>query len=89
VATKWEEQGIELRVADVNKESHEKLVDMLRGVDILVSVVAAEAIESQRPLFAAAKDAGVQRVVPSEFATPAEPGVMNLMDLVSLPFTNK
>jgi hypothetical protein len=55
----------------------------LLGVDVLVSVVSITAIHVERPLFAAAKDAGVKRVVPSDFIFAAEPGVLNVVDLVS------
>jgi hypothetical protein len=75
---------VELFEMDVTKDSEEQLVQKLQGVDIIVSVVAAEALETQRPLFRAAKKAGVKRVVPSDFATPAPEGVMLLHDTFSV-----
>jgi hypothetical protein len=74
--------NIELYQLDVNKDREEDIIQNLRGVDILVSVVAAHAIESQRPLFKAAKAAGVKRVVPSDFSTPTDEGIMSLHDRV-------
>jgi uncharacterized protein YbjT (DUF2867 family) len=84
-ADKWKKQGVELRILDVNRASEEEIVKTLQGVDILLSGVSAEAIDAQRPLFAAAaKVPGIQRVIPSDFGTPCPPGVMDLQDQVSL-----
>lgn len=61
----WQERGVELRSADIN--SVEELVPALEGTDYLVSCVPLYATESQYPLIYAAKAAGVERFVPSEF----------------------
>lgn len=61
----WQERGVELRSADIN--SVEELVPALQGTDYLVSCVPLYATESQYPLIYAAKAAGVERFVPSEF----------------------
>ena len=45
----------------------EALVPALRGTDYLVSCVPLYATESQMPLIFAAKEAGVERFVPSEY----------------------
>lgn len=76
--------GVQLLELDVTKDSEESLVQKLQGVDVIVSVVTAttDALESQKPLFKAAKTAGVKRVVPSDFGTPAPNGVMLLNDMV-------
>lgn len=63
--TDWQERGVELRSADIN--SVEDLVPALVGTDYLVSCVPLYATESQYPLIYAAKAAGVERFVPSEF----------------------
>lgn len=63
--TDWQERGVELRSADIN--SVEELVPALQGTDYLVSCVPLYATESQYPLIYAAKAAGVERFVPSEF----------------------
>jgi hypothetical protein len=67
----------------VNNDPEEKIVEALQGVDILLSVTAAIALEVQRPLFAAAaKVPSIKRVIPSDFGTLCPPGVMSLQDRV-------
>jgi hypothetical protein len=80
----WKLQGVEEKVIDVGAASHIDLVRLLKGVDIIVSLVAAFALETQVPLFAAAKDAGVKRVVPSDFGPSYPPGRLYIGDRVSL-----
>jgi hypothetical protein len=46
---------------------HSELIPALEGTDFLVSCVPLFATESQYPLIWAAKEAGVERFVPSEF----------------------
>jgi hypothetical protein len=79
---KFAAQGIETRIIDVNTASHEDLVRILESVDVLVSFVGLGGFESQKPLFKAAKDAGVGRVVPSDFGPACGPGVMHVQDEV-------
>lgn len=55
---------------------------MLAGVDILISVIRCEVTLAQKRLFAAAKEAGVKLVIPSDFATPGARGVRQLHDEV-------
>jgi uncharacterized protein YbjT (DUF2867 family) len=61
----WRAQGVEIRTADVT--DHVELIPALEGTDYLVSCVPYSATESQYPLIWAAKEAGVERFVPSEF----------------------
>jgi uncharacterized protein YbjT (DUF2867 family) len=61
----WLARGAEVRNADVT--SHAELIPALEGTDYLVSCVPYSATESQYPLIWAAKEAGVERFVPSEF----------------------
>lgn len=61
----WLARGVEVRSADVT--AHSELIPALRGTDYLVSCVPYSATESQYPLIWAAKEAGVERFVPSEF----------------------
>src|SRR5512137_421791 len=61
----WLARGVEVRSADVT--AHNELIPALRGTDYLVSCVPYSATESQYPLIWAAKEAGVERFVPSEF----------------------
>ncbi|KAL1745252.1 hypothetical protein HDZ31DRAFT_73709 [Schizophyllum fasciatum] len=75
-------RGVEILVCgDYTKATHDELVKLLAGTDILISTIHALALEAQRPLFAAAKEAGVQRVVPDDFASHAPPGVMFMNDI--------
>ena len=62
---RWRNQGVEIRSADVT--DHSELIPALEGTDYLVSCVPLFATESQYPLIWAAKEAGVERFVPSEF----------------------
>lgn len=73
-------RGVEVRTADVHSDSVETLKEALSGVDVLISVVTAEAILAQKPLLAAAKEAGVKRVIPCDFGTPGVRGVRDLHD---------
>jgi len=61
----WVARGVEVRSADVT--DHGELIPALEGTDYLVSCVPLFATESQYPLIWAAKEAGVERFVPSEF----------------------
>lgn len=61
----WEQQGVTILRAETNDASD--LIPVLKGTDYLVSCVPFTATESQYPLIWAAKEAGVERFVPSEF----------------------
>lgn len=61
----WIARGVEVRTADVTDCND--LVPALEGTDYLVSCVPLFATESQYPLIWAAREAGVERFVPSEF----------------------
>lgn len=61
----WQRRGVVVRSADVT--DHASLIPALEGTDYLVSCVPLFATESQYPLIWAAKEAGVERFVPSEF----------------------
>ncbi|PIL32964.1 hypothetical protein GSI_05082 [Ganoderma sinense ZZ0214-1] len=72
-------RGAEIRTGDLN-DGLESLKQTLAGADILVSAVIAWAISQQRDLILAAKEVGVQRVVPCDFGTPGATGVRALFD---------
>ena len=74
--------GIEIREGDVT-DDYEKLKEHLQGVDILISAVNARVVGQQREIFRAAKEVGVQRVVPCDWATPGAKGVRVIADIVS------
>jgi uncharacterized protein YbjT (DUF2867 family) len=61
----WTARGVEIRTADVTDCND--LIPALEGTDYLVSCVPLTATESQYPMIWAAKEAGVERFVPSEF----------------------
>lgn len=61
----WQARGVSIRHADVT-DCH-SLIPALEGTDYLVSCVPLTATESQYPLIWAAREAGVERFVPSEF----------------------
>ncbi|KAL1672885.1 hypothetical protein EV122DRAFT_223816 [Schizophyllum commune] len=78
----FQERGAEVLVhPDLSKASHDELVTLFKGTDILVSAITAYLLETQRPLFAAAKEAGVKRVVPCDWSSHAPPGGMLLQDM--------
>ena len=62
---RWRANGVEVKFADAT--DHAELIPALRGTDYLVSCVPINATESQYPLIWAAREAGVERFVPSEF----------------------
>ncbi|KAI0740575.1 NAD-P-binding protein [Earliella scabrosa] len=72
--------GVEIREGDVT-DDYEKLKAAVKGVDILISAVYALVIPFQRDIFRAAKEAGVKRVVPCDFATPGAKGVRSYHDI--------
>lgn len=61
----WRQAGAKIIEADVTQ--HNELIPALRGTDYLVSCVPYAATESQYALIYAAREAGVERFVPSEF----------------------
>lgn len=62
----------------------EALVDQLRGIDVLISCITWEHLDQQKPWIEAAKEAGVQRFVPSEWVGPAPRGVIDIKDKACL-----
>lgn len=62
---RWQERGVKLIEADV--ASHASLIPALQGTDYLVSCAPYAATESQYALIYAAREAGVERFVPSEY----------------------
>ncbi|KAL1694006.1 hypothetical protein GGG16DRAFT_88029 [Schizophyllum commune] len=82
VVVDFQERGAEVLVhPDLTKASHDELVALFTGADIVVSALTAYLLDTQRPLFAAAKDAGVKRVVPCDWSSHAPPGAMLLQDM--------
>ncbi|KAI0359310.1 NAD-P-binding protein [Trametes cingulata] len=78
-AQKLRASGVDIRAGELT-DSAEALKEILAGVDIVVSAVSAWAVDDQRPLLAVAKELGVKRVVPGDWATPGEKGIRWLHD---------
>ena len=77
--------GVEIREGDVT-DDYEKLKKAVEGVDILISAVYSLVVPLQRDIFRAAKEVGVKRIVPCDFATPGAKGVRGYHDIVSHSF---
>ncbi|KAH9925889.1 NAD-P-binding protein [Epithele typhae] len=73
-------QGIEIRAGDVTCDAKE-LKDALHGVHTVVSAVAFWHLLDQKNVIRAAKEAGVQRIVPCDFGTPGARGIRELLDI--------
>ncbi|OBZ72585.1 Casein kinase I 1 [Grifola frondosa] len=73
-------KGVEIRLADIQNDSVDKLKEILSGVDVLISAVTWKLILEQKAVLSAAKEAGVKRVVPCDFASPGAKGIRNLHD---------
>ncbi|EIW53911.1 NAD-P-binding protein [Trametes versicolor FP-101664 SS1] len=71
--------GVEIRLGDIT-DAPATLRETLAGVDILISAVSAWIIDDQKEIFRAAKDVGVKRVVPCDWATPGAKGLRELHD---------
>lgn len=81
---KLKERGVEIRVGD-STDPVEKLVELLKGIDVVISTISAVAQTEQLALVEAAKIAGVKRFIPCGFITVVPPGgVMHLRDEVGL-----
>ena len=77
------ERGVDVRVTDLASVTHAELVDELRGVSAVVSAIYPTELHLQKPLAKAAKEAGVSRFIPCDWATACVRGVLELHDLVS------
>ncbi|KAI0706011.1 NAD-P-binding protein [Cerioporus squamosus] len=79
ITDKLKASGVEIRVGTLTDE-YEKLKEYVRGVSVLISAVNARVVGQQLEIFRAAKEAGVERVIPCDWATPGEKGVRVLSD---------
>ncbi|OWO98340.1 hypothetical protein B2J93_2302 [Marssonina coronariae] len=57
----------EVKFAKSNYTNLKSLIEALAGQDALVSAIASPVVSAQRLLIDAAEEAGVKRVIPSEF----------------------
>ncbi|KAI5118180.1 hypothetical protein M0805_008421 [Coniferiporia weirii] len=74
-------RGVEIRLLDLKKDSVERLVEALVGVETVISTIVWTYLKLQKPLIDAAKKAGVKRFVPCDWATASPRGVMRLHDM--------
>jgi uncharacterized protein YbjT (DUF2867 family) len=63
------------KVIEVDYSNDTSIKDALTGVDVVISTVPVAIIDVQVKIAAAAKDAGVQLFVPSEFGGKWEAGI--------------
>ena len=75
-------RGVDVHIVDIASSNHEELVDELRGIDVVVSTFFPSEFHLQKPLAKAAKEAGVTRFIPSDWATACVRGEMRLHDMV-------
>ena len=64
-------------------DDFDKLKEYLQGVKILLSAVDARVVSDQKEIFRAAKEVGVERLVPCDWGTPGARGIRVLFDVVS------
>lgn len=78
-------RGADIHIVDLASLNHEQLVTELRGAHVVLStlIMFPAEFELQKVLVRAAKDAGVARFVPSDWATACVRGVMRMHDTVS------
>lgn len=79
-------RGVEIRLGDI-ADTEDKHKAVLSGVDVLISAVASEHLTAQKPLISAARDVGVKRVIPCDFAMPGAKGVQDMLDEVRYPYS--
>ncbi|KAI4526433.1 NAD(P)-binding protein [Schizophyllum commune Loenen D] len=72
--------GATLVKADLEDVSQERLQEILKAADIVISTVPPPLLEAQTKIVDAAKAAGVKRFVPDDFGTEAPKGVLRLHD---------
>jgi uncharacterized protein YbjT (DUF2867 family) len=77
-------RGVKIVGADL-QGAHDDLVNLLKGVDIVISTINYLSLNDEISLSNAAKAAGVQRYVPCFWATVGPRGVMQLRDTVRAP----
>ncbi|KAI0800427.1 hypothetical protein C8Q74DRAFT_1396776 [Fomes fomentarius] len=78
-ATTEELRAVEICVGKLT-DSLGELKKIVEGVTVLISAVSPMALEAQKEIFRAAKEAGVQRVIPCDFTIPVEKGVVTLVE---------
>lgn len=73
VVQAFEAKGITIKVGD-SLSPVEDLVEILRGIDVLINTHSMPMYEGQKNIVIAAKKAGVKRIVPSAWIPTIAPG---------------
>lgn len=92
----WESKG--LNYATINYDKPSILVNAFRGAEVAISTIGFRALEQQRYLARAAKEAGVKIFVPSEYGGEtheveegvyflAKKGIHKYLEEIKLPYT--
>lgn len=76
-------RGVDVHLVDLASATFAELVNEFRVVDAVVSAIYPAELQLQKPLAKAAKEAGVTRFVPCDWATACVRGEMRLYDTVS------
>ena len=82
------DRGVHVVLADL-LGPHEDLVNVLKGIDVVICTIVYDHLNDQIPLIKAAKEAGVGRFVPNFWGTPAPRGMMRLYDRVRRHLTRR
>ncbi|OQE24848.1 hypothetical protein PENFLA_c009G02385 [Penicillium flavigenum] len=76
-------KGENVQIVGYDLDGHqEKLAELLKETDVLISCIAWEHLHLQIPCIKAAKLANVKRFFPSEWVGPAPKGVIDIKDKV-------
>ncbi|KAJ7163865.1 NAD-P-binding protein [Mycena crocata] len=75
-------RGVEIVLIDIASASLNELVEVLTGVDTVISTLVHTQLGLQYGIIDAAVSAGVKRVVPCDFGTPGLKGKLDIRDYV-------
>ncbi|TDL19862.1 NAD-P-binding protein [Rickenella mellea] len=74
-------RGVEIRLVDLQTVD-DSTVDVLRGIDVVISATSFETISPQKRLVDAAKKAGIKRFIPNDWATACVRGKGLIQDYI-------
>lgn len=80
--SEFREKGVKVVGADITGP-REKLVELMRDVDAVITPIYFTALEQQKILADAAKEAGAKRFIPSNFGPVMPPTAMKMRERVS------
>lgn len=83
--TQLQQRGVKVVPADLRGPS-DKLVELLSGIDVVISAIYFDSLDDEIPLANAAKAAGVKRFVQSALMIVIPPkGVVDFREKVAIP----